>query len=76
MKNGLIFLVIALVAAMLIWTYLPKRDETKTVIDFDQPTAEVSEDTSLEAIEQELTDTEILDFEQELEALDKDINQL
>ncbi len=37
---------------------------------------EVSEDDSLEVIEEELDDTELEEFETELDALDEEINQL
>lgn len=50
----------------------PKPDETKTTDE----TEELAPDNSLTSIDQELSATEIQDFDQEIQALDESINQL
>jgi PBP1b-binding outer membrane lipoprotein LpoB len=60
---------------------LPKKDETKTEESYEgltqqEVSEELSSDDSLQTIEKELDDTELKDFEQELDSLDKEINQL
>lgn len=59
----------------------PKIDETKTMNSDQQEVSSpdyeaVSEEDSLKVIEEELNDTEVNDFETELNAIDQDINQL
>ncbi|MFH1280514.1 MAG: hypothetical protein ABII08_02785 [Candidatus Beckwithbacteria bacterium] len=69
---------ILLFTAMLSGCALTGDDESKTV---GQPettteTSIVSDDDSLETIEEELDDTELEEFETELDALDEEIDQL
>ena len=55
-----------------------KKDETKTTEEQKRAVEApiVSDDDSLEVIEEELNDTELEDFETELDALDEEIDQL
>ena len=66
---------VSLVLGLSLTGCLIKKDETKTVGDgvMVEP---LSEDDSLEVIEEELNDTELMDFEAELDSLDEEINQL
>lgn len=75
------YLIIALIALAVVWggykLAVSKTEDNKTegeaaMMDYE----EVSDDNSLETIETELNDTELEDFEAELDAMDKDINQL
>ena len=50
------------------------KDKSQSVIEEDVGT--VSDDDSLVTIEKELDETEMTDFDKELDEMDKDINQL
>ncbi len=51
-----------------------KKTDVKTETGTEMPA--LTEDDSLEVIEEELNDTELEEFEAELDALDEEINQL
>lgn len=53
-----------------------KPDETKTIGKEEIMAPDVSEDNSLDTIEAELDETQVDDFDADLEAIDQDINQL
>ena len=67
-KLILIILGLALAGSLFYFLSQPRPDETKTQ---GEP-----EDDSLTTIDQELSATELQDFDQEIQALDKSINQL
>ena len=76
-KIALIILGLALIGSLFYFLNQPKTDETKTTGEPEAITAPaVSEDTSLTTIDAELSATELEDFDQEIQALDKSINQL
>ena len=81
MKKGYLIALI-LISSLALSGCLPKKDQTKTTMGNRNevlPPAEkdtISEDNSLMMIEEELNDTDVDDFEKELDALDEDINQL
>jgi len=71
MKKILLVLLLAVLSFSLSGCYkkdVSKEAETKMTV--------LSEDDSLEVIEEELDDTELAEFEAELDALDEEINQL
>lgn len=77
------FVLILLIASALLWGIFyfaqsGRRDETKTVGEPETTMTlpEISEDTSLTTIDEELAATEMTDFDQEIQALDESINQL
>lgn len=79
MKKILIGLSLVLISLSL-GGCLPKKEELSTTgkpEDYQtEGQTELSNDDSLEVIEEELNDAELEDFEQELEALEEEINQL
>jgi hypothetical protein len=78
MKKTLIFLAVTLFCLSLTGC-LPKKEELTTTgkpEDYQMTEPGLSEDDSVEIIEEELNDTELEDFEAELDALDEEINQL
>ena len=82
-KLTLLIFPLALVGGLFYFFNQPKPDETKTT---NEEGAEeliapavspvLSEDDSLTTIDTELSVTELQDFDQEIQALDKSINQL
>ena len=85
MKKILIYLGAIVLLSLSLSGCLPKKEELSTTgkaedyISEEAETtteAELSEDDSLEVIEEELDDTELKEFEAELEALEEEINQL
>jgi len=53
-----------------------KPDETKTSEEAEVMAPDISEDDSLDTIEAELDETQVENFDADLEAIDQDINQL
>jgi len=66
-------LTLIIVLALVLGSLLLKKGIIKTR---EMKTTQLSEDDSLETIEQELEKTTLQDFESELDALDEEINQL
>lgn len=77
-KIALIILGLALAGGLVYFFNQPKTDETKTVGQPEEfmETANLTPDNSLTTIDSELQATEFNDFDQEIQALDKSINQL
>lgn len=73
MKKNISLLMVVVLGLMLTGC-LPKKMSEKQMES--KMVEEVSEDDSLEVIEEELNDTELEEFEAELDALDEEINQL
>ena len=72
-----IILGLALAGGLFYFLSQPRPDETKTQGEPEEVTTPaVSEDDSLTTIDQDLSATELEDFDQEIQALDKSINQL
>ena len=76
-KLLLLILGLGIIAGLFYFSTKKMPDETKTEGETETVTAPaVSEDDSLTTIDQELSATELEDFDQEVQALDKSINQL
>lgn len=80
-KLTLLIFALALVGGLVYLFNQPKQDETKTQGEPETVTAPamspaISTDDSLATIDTELSAIELEDFDQEIQALDKSINQL
>lgn len=80
MKKIILAVLVIAVLAAAGWYFLPRlkpTDETKTT---EQETTDtlpaMSEDNSLETIDEELSATDLTDFDREIDALDESIDQL
>lgn len=69
---------LGLAAGLLYFSSRPVNNETKTTGQPEQAqqSPELSTDTSLTTIDQELSATDLTDFDQEIQSLDKSISQL
>ncbi len=75
MKKAFLFLLV-IGLGMALTGCLPKMTDTSKSEVEERVYQEVSDDDSLKTIEEEINDTELDEFEAELDALDEEINQL
>ena len=77
-KLFLLILGLGIIAGLFYFSTKKRADETKTEGELEESMEiiELSPDNSLTTIDQELSATELQDFDQEIQALDKSINQL
>jgi len=72
----LLSLGLVLILAIMLTGCGVKKEETSTTGEPETMLETVSPDDSLETIQEELDQTEVSEFDQDLKAIDQDINQL